>query len=85
MKHSFEELARVDIRTVSKEDLFDVSELTLDPSVPKELRAAKIIQTIGNPYCFRLGGMGIKLEFADSAPSLQDIFSDFLQRKKSGA
>jgi len=28
--------------------------------------------------------MGVKLEFLDSAPPLEDCFTDFLQRKKSG-
>ena len=58
--------------------------LPLYDGVPQELRAGYILKTTGNPYCFRVGDLGVKLEFLDSAPSLQDALSDFFQRKKSG-
>lgn len=77
-------LASVDIQKINKDDLVDVSGLALDPRVPQELRAGYILKTIRNPYCFRVGDLGVKLEFLDSAPSLQDALSDFFQRKKSG-
>ena len=69
---------------VSKEELVDASGLRFDPQVPQELRAAYLLNAIGNPYCFRVGELSVKLEFADNAPSLQDTILDFLQRKKSG-
>ena len=77
-------LAGADIRKMDKEKLVDVSGMPLDPSVPRKLRAGYILKTTGNPYCFRVGDLGVKLEFLDSAPSLQDVLSDFFQRKKSG-
>ena len=77
-------LAGADIRKMDKEELIDVSGMPLDPSVPRKLRAGYILNTTGNPYCFRVGDLGVKLEFLDSAPSLQDVLSDFFQRKKSG-
>ena len=78
------ELAGVDITAVNKEDLVDVSGLAFDNTVPKEQRAAQVLRKVKNPYCFRVGDMGVKLEFLDSAPPLEDCFTDFLQRKKSG-
>lgn len=78
------DLASVNIETVNKEDLVDVSGFTFDTSVPQEQRAARIIQTVKNPYCFRVGDIGVKLEFSDNAPALQDVFADLLKRKKSG-
>ena len=77
-------LSGVDIRKMNKEELVDVSGISLDPSVPRKLRAGYILKNIGNPYCFRVGDLGVKLEFLDSAPSLQDALCDFFQRKKSG-
>lgn len=77
-------LAGVQFGTINKEDLVDVSGLTFDTSVPREQRAARIIQAVGNPYCFRVGDMGVKLEFLDNAPPLQDTLADLLERKKSG-
>lgn len=78
------ELANVDMKKVSKEELVDASGLRLDLQIPQELRAAYLLNAIGNPYCFRVGELSVKLEFADNAPSLQDTILGFLQRKKSG-
>ena len=78
------ELARVHIEAVNKEDLIDVSGFAFDHTIPQEQRAARIAAAIKNPYCFRVGDMGVKLEFSENAPPLQDVFSDFLKRKKSG-
>lgn len=78
------EMASVDIQKVSKEELVDVSGFRFDLQVPRELRAAYLLNAIGNPYCFRVGELSVKLEFADNAPSLQDTILAFLQRKKSG-
>lgn len=78
------ELASVDIEAVNKEDIVDVSGFTFDITVPQEHRAAKIIAAVKNPYCFRVADMGVKLEFPENAPLLQDVFADFLKRKKSG-
>ena len=78
------ELAAIDIETVNKEELVDVSGLTFDNTVPQEQRAARVIEMVKNPYCFRVGEMGVKLEFSKGAPALQDRLTDFLKRQKSG-
>lgn len=78
------ELAAVNIENVNKEDLVDVSGFTFDNTVPQTERAARILNTVKNPYCFRVGEIGVKLEFPEEAPALQDVFTDFLKRKKSG-
>ena len=78
------ELASVNIQKVSKEELVDASGFCFDPQVPQELRAAYLLNAIGNPYCFRVGELSVKLEFAEHGPSLQDVLFSFLQRKKSG-
>jgi len=78
------ELASVNIETINKEELVDVSGFTFDNTIPQEERAARILATVKNPYCFRVGDMGVKLEFSDNAPTLQDTFTNFLIRQKSG-
>ncbi len=78
------ELASVDIETVNKADLVDVSGFTFDNTVPQEERAAHIVAAVKNPYCFRVGDLGVKLEFPENAPPLQDVFAEFLKREKSG-
>ena len=77
-------LSCVDIQKMNKGELTDISSMKLDPSVPQELRAAYMLKEMGNPYCFRVGQLGLKVNFIDNAPPLQDALSDFFQRKKSG-
>lgn len=78
------ELASVDIQKVSKEELVDASNLHFDLQVPQKSRAAYLLNAIGNPYCFRVGELSVKLEFVEHGSSLQDVLLTFLQRKKSG-
>jgi len=80
----FDELRNVDIRTVDKNTLADVSRVKLDNSLPQDKRMAHILKMTKNPYCFRYEETGVKIEFTDNAPPLQDTFSDFLARQKSG-
>ena len=74
--------AGADVQKINKEELTDVSGLVLDPGVPRELRTGYILRAAGSPYCVRAGDLGVKLEFPDGASPLQDVFSDFLRRKK---
>jgi hypothetical protein len=79
-----EELRRVDIGAVDTGALPDISRVKLDNSLPKEKRMARILRAAKNPYCFRYEDMGVKIEFTDTAPSLQDTMAGFLVRQKSG-
>ena len=84
MGMSLEKMKNIDVRTVNPETLVDVTKIVIDESLSKEERVAEYLRQVRNPYCFRVDDLGVKLEFLDSAPSLQDVLSDFFQRKKSG-
>lgn len=77
-------LRSVDIAAVDKNELADVSTMQLDPGLSREERAARILRHIKNPYCFRCGDVGVKVEFADGGPNLQDVMTSYLVRQKSG-
>ncbi len=79
-----EEMQRVDIGAVAAETLADVSGLRLDNSLSHKERLAHYLEGTINPYCFSVGGVGVKIEFAEDGPSLQDKLTDFLIRQKSG-
>lgn len=79
-----EELRCVDIGAVDTGALPDISRVKLDNSLPKDKRMARILRAAKNPYCFRYEDMGVKIEFTDTAPSLQDTMARFLVRQKSG-
>ena len=78
------ELRSVDVNSVDKEMLTVVSGLILDVGIPQSQRLKQILTKTKNPYCFRVGDMGVKLEFADNAPTLQNCLCNFLYIKKSG-
>ena len=77
-------MQNVDISKIDKSELSDVSELSFDYSLPPKERAARILEHVKNPYCFRYGETAVKVEFADNAPPLQEVITKFLIRQKSG-
>lgn len=79
-----EKLRSVDIAAVDISKLSDVSTIKLDAALSKEERAAHILKQTPNPYCFRYGDMGVKVEFSESGPALQDVVTKYLLRQKSG-
>ena len=79
-----EQMKSVDIGAVAAESLPDVSGMTFDNALSRKERISRFLQTVKNPYCFCIGGVGVKIEFAESGPSLQDKLTDFLRRQRSG-
>lgn len=77
-------LAKADILSVAREELADANEARFDYGLPQTRRAAQILRLLGNPYCFRVGGLSVKVEFLENAPPLQECLTGFLRRKKSG-
>lgn len=78
------EPAEDEIAADGKRELVDVSGLIFDYTLPREQRAAQALRSIKNPCCFRVGGLGVKLEFPKDAPTLQDCVFNLLQRKMDG-
>lgn len=69
---------------IDKTELTDVSGLVLDNEVPYKERAEWMEKAVRNPYCYCVGSIGVKVEFMENAPVLQESFTEFLKRKKSG-
>jgi hypothetical protein len=79
-----EQMKSVDIGAVSPESLPDVSGMTFDNALSRKERVTRFLQVAKNLYCFNIGGVGVKIEFAEGGPSLQDTLTDYLIRQKSG-
>lgn len=83
---SIAETARLDpesVNTVNKEALVEISGFSFDYNLPQEERAALILAALKNPYSFRSGELGVKLEFAEQGPGLEELFCALLLRLKS--
>ena len=79
-----EKMRSVDIGAVDAESLPDLSGAAFDNALSREERIARFFAVVKNPYCFRVGEVGVQVEFAEDGPALQDTLSDFLIRQKSG-
>lgn len=79
-----EKMQSVDIGAVDVDALPDVSGMSFDNTLSREERITRFLQSVKNPYCFRYGDVGVKIEFAEDGPPLQDALADFLIRQKSG-
>jgi len=84
-KQQLNTMKNVDIRTMDKAALHDVSGFFFDASLSKTERAARVIAATQNPYCFRYGDTAVQVEFTDNGPPLQDLISGFLARQKSAS
>ena len=62
----------------------DLSLIHLDITVPFTQRHDWIANYLGDPSCFRIGEIGVQVEFSNSTFSLQDCLTALLLRKKSG-
>lgn len=79
-----EKMRSVDIGAVDAQALPDLSGAAFDNSLSHEERIARLFALAHNPYCFRVGEVGVQIEFAEDGPALQDTLADFLIRQKSG-
>lgn len=74
----------VNMDIVDRSKLTDIRILEFDNTLPKKERVDYVLEKLTNPLCFRCGEVGVKLEFDDNAPPIQEVLTDFMIRKKSG-
>lgn len=67
-----------------KSKLPDLSSIKLDTSIPQKERVAQVLALAPNPHCFRYGDVGVRVEFTEDGPTLQDTLTNFFMRQKSG-
>ena len=68
----FEEMKKVDIRTVELNILEDLDKIDVDKSLTKEERLLDFIIKIKNPFCFICNGMVVKTSYSNTKDSLED-------------
>ncbi len=73
---NLEELRNVDVRTVRREDLVDIRDVHINMDLPQEERALDFINQVGNPFCFKLGELVVKLDYP---PDCEDTLEDRLK------
>ena len=63
----WEKLKSVDIRTVNRDGLIDVTRIPEDDSddVDKEMQMRTFLRNVKNPYCFMVGDVIVKSSFTE--------------------
>ena len=72
-------LEAVDVQT--PDDLVDLKDIQIDPSLPKEERIASFIRQVKNPYCYKCGKIVVKVGFEEGTTleeQLKTIFSTMI-------
>ena len=72
------EMKNVDIRTVNKDLLVDVRTVMIDENLPLQERIMQFINKIGNPYCFRVGDVAVKVEYEDTEITFEQRFEKII-------
>ncbi len=75
----FKQMRNVDVRTVERESLADISKIHIDTRMPREQRLADFVRQIGNPYCYRCGKVVVKVSFAETDATLEDRLEHYLK------
>ena len=71
-------MKNTDIRTVDKNQLVDLNTVVIDESRPVEERVRSFVSQIGNPYCFRVGDVAVKVVYKENGPTFQQNFEQML-------
>lgn len=80
---AIEKLASADIRNIDTDSLIDAGDMSLDTNIPLEIRAQYLVRQLGNPYCFKVGSIAVKLEFDnDASESVTNQCSSALYNRK---
>ena len=80
-REALEQMKAVDIRKVDPETLRDIRDVHINTALPKRERMLDFIQQIGNPYCYRHGKYVVKVSFADSDVTLEQLMLTYLRSK----
>ena len=80
-KKELNKLKNVDIKTVKKEDLVDISTVKINTDLPVKERVEDYIRRIKNPYCYVNHGIIIKISFAGKS-KLEDCIKTALMPKR---
>jgi len=70
----------IDIRTVDKDSVVDISTVKVNMDLPKLERMKDVVQQMnGNPYLFRSGKILVKISFADTPITIDERMEDYLR------
>ncbi len=76
-KEDLEKMKAVDIQTVEKDSLVDISSITINKELPPIERVKDFLKQIKNPYCYVDHGIVVKISFTGQK-SLEDCLKSVM-------
>lgn len=73
------QMKNVDIRTIDRGSLVDITEVQIDEKIPQKQRFDDFLRQIKNPYCYRCGNVVVKVSFSDTEATLEDRLEQYLK------
>lgn len=80
-KEMLKAMQDVDIRTVNCDDLVDIRDVKIDPTLSKEEKFLQFMRQIKNPYCYRYGKYVVKVSFSNTEVSLEERLIHYVRSK----
>ena len=77
----WEAMKAVDIRSVDPSELVDLSTVQIDSPLPVRERVQSYLKQVKNPYCVRVGGFAVKINYKENGPSFEEVFKHLLQHE----
>lgn len=77
---TLEQMKNVDIRAVDPDGLVDIRDIQINPGQSREERIRDFVRQIGNPYCFRVGKVAVKVSFAEDGATLEDRLESLMMK-----
>ena len=73
-----EYMRNVDVRTVDPSTLADIDDVKIDVTKPKIERILDYIRQVKNPYCYMCGETVVKVSYANTGRTFEEIFRGIL-------
>lgn len=79
---TFSEMKNLDPRTIDPDTLADIADVHINTSLPPAERLADYLAQIKNPYCFRCGGVIVRISYTDTDVTFEDAMELYIRQRQ---
>jgi len=76
--NSLDVMRDIDVSTVDRAVLVDLQDVPINDKLPQRERLAEFIRRIGNPYCYKCGGIVIKESYSNNGRTIEDCLEQYM-------
>lgn len=77
------EMKQVDIKSVDKSTLTDISKININTDLPVEKRINSFLSKVTNPYCVLVGDIAVKFSYMDTQDTITDRMKLYFSVRQS--